>query len=377
MKNIKQLIYIFIKRYTTRAVLLLLFPISLLLTNLAKSNPWFVERYYSSLFYPYLSRVVSFLPSLFNFSVAEAIIVLAPCALLLFVIVKVVHFIRLKVKIVEIIKAAAVFFLNLLCGFSLLYFIFISFWGINYYRPRLTELAGFDSSNITDTELYTVSGYLAKSLNDIRVNLSEDENGVVKSKKSLTEILSGSKEGYLFLCENYEFIKFIPHSAKPVFLSEQLSYLGISGIFIPHTAEPNVNVIISPCMLQATLCHEQAHQLGFAREEEANFISFLACINSTDLEFKYSGLMLAFIHSSNAYYRVDPQGYKQIMDGLSDAVYADLRHNWEFWNRYEGRAAEISNKANDSYLRSNGQTEGVKSYGAMVELVVGYYRTQK
>lgn len=364
------------KKNIARIVLLALFPLSLIITNIAKNHAWLVEKYYSSSFYPTVARGLSFVTSLTGFSGAEIILVLSPLVLTGFVIIKIISFIKRKIKITEFIKAAVLFIINILCGLSLLYFLFVSSWGLNYYRPPIKNLAGFDMYEISVAELGATCEYLAENLNLVRDTLDEDENGVVKSKKSLTEILSGSKEGFSNLCQDYsKFVKFIPRRAKPVILSVPMSYLGISGIYIPHTAEPNVNVNISPCMLQSTLCHEQAHQLGFAREEEANFISFLACISSPDPEFIYSGYMLAFIHSSNALYRVDPEGYRLVMDSLTDSVFADIKHNWDFWNRYEGRASEISNKANDNYLRSNGQAEGVKSYGAMVDLVVGYLRS--
>lgn len=363
------------KKNITRIVMLALFPLSLFITNIAQNNAFYVEKYYSSSIYPVIASGLSIITSMAGFSVAEIIIILSPFVLIGFAVIKAVSFIRTKITIKDFIKAAALFIVNVLCGLSLLYFLFISLWGLNYYRPALKELAGFDTSEITVAELGATCEYLAENMNLVRDTLSEDENGVVKSNKSLTEILSGSKEGFANLHKDYgAFIKFIPRKAKPVVLSVPMSYLGISGIYIPHTAEPNVNVCISPYMLQSTFSHEQAHQLGFAREEEANFISFLACVSSPDPEFVYSGYMLAFIHSSNALYRVDTENYKLIMDSLSDSVYADLKHNRDFWKRYEGPVSEASNKANDSYLRSNGQTEGVKSYGAMVDLVVGYLR---
>ena len=55
-------------------------------------------------------------------------------------------------------------------------------------------------------------------------------------------------------------------------------------------------------------------------------------------------------------------------------VEEDLRLNREFWARYDGKIAEVSNKVNDTYLKANGQKEGVKSYNRMVDLIVAYYK---
>jgi hypothetical protein len=84
--------------------------------------------------------------------------------------------------------------------------------------------------------------------------------------------------------------------------------------------------------------------------------------------------MLAFIHTSNALYRANGESYSKVINSLTEPVLRDIRANSAFWKKYEGKASEISNKANDTYLKSNGQAEGVKSYGQMVDLVVAYYR---
>ena len=88
--------------------------------------------------------------------------------------------------------------------------------------------------------------------------------------------------------------------AKPIFLSSKMSYTGISGIYFPFTGEANVNVDIPHSLLPATTCHEMAHQRGFAREDEANYIAWITCSSNDNPEFKYSGTLLALIHSMNA-----------------------------------------------------------------------------
>ena len=41
--------------------------------------------------------------------------------------------------------------------------------------------------------------------------------------------------------------------------------------------------------------------------------------------------------------------------------------------KYDGAVAEVSNKVNDTYLKANGQEDGVESYDRMVDLIVGYW----
>ena len=61
-------------------------------------------------------------------------------------------------------------------------------------------------------------------------------------------------------------------------------------------------------------------------------------------------------------YKIDYDAYRNTYDRLSPDVRADLNANNQFWEQYEGQIAEVSNQINDSYLKANGQTDGVQSY---------------
>ena len=75
----------------------------------------------------------------------------------------------------------------------------------------------------------------------------------------------------------------------------------------------------------------------------------------------------------NVLYRVDYSAWEEVRAGLSEEVEADLKANHAFWASYDGTGAEVSNKINDTYLKANGQNDGVESYDRMVDLIVAYY----
>ncbi|MEG1621552.1 MAG: DUF3810 family protein, partial [Oscillospiraceae bacterium] len=58
----------------------------------------------------------------------------------------------------------------------------------------------------------------------------------------------------------------------------------------------------------------------------------------------------------------------------SDEVKRDFQIYSQYWKKYEGPVAEISNKVNDTYLKMNSQNDGVKSYGRMVDLLIADYK---
>src|SRR5207248_11260701 len=78
---------------------------------------------------------------------------------------------------------------------------------------------------------------------------------------------------------------------KPVYFSGLMSRLGISGVYSPFTGEPNYNALQPDFDLPFAVAHEMAHQRGFAREDEANFIAFLVCTKASNAYVRYSGYL--------------------------------------------------------------------------------------
>ncbi len=69
--------------------------------------------------------------------------------------------------------------------------------------------------------------------------------------------------------------------------------------------EANYNGHMPEMDIPSTVCHELSHLKGFMREDEANFIAYLACRQSDSAAFRYSGALLAYIYSGNALYKAD------------------------------------------------------------------------
>ncbi len=126
------------------------------------------------------------------------------------------------------------------------------------------------------------------------------------------------------------------------------------------------------------MCHELSHVRGFMREDEANFIAYLACRISDDIEFKYSGIMLALIHSANALYSTDSKLFNELVKNhYSKEMLIDLKDNSLYWQKHSGFLSKVSNTVNNSYLKINGQSDGVRSYGRMVDLLIADYKENK
>lgn len=161
---------------------------------------------------------------------------------------------------------------------------------------------------------------------------------------------------------------------KEVTVSWILSVQQLCGIYSPFTIEANYNGDMPDYNVPHTMCHELSHLKGFMREDEANFIGYLACTLSDDPAFCYSGYLTGWVYAGNALASVDRAAYLELYGQLCAAARRDLQENNAFWDRYEGKVAEAANQWNDVYLKMNDQPEGVRSYGRMVDLMLAYRR---
>ena len=191
---------------------------------------------------------------------------------------------------------------------------------------------------------------------------------------SFSALGGDAQEAFEALSEEYPLVTGGYGKPKPVLLSRLMSWCNITGVFFPFTFEANVNNDIPDYSIPSTMCHELSHLRGFMREDEANFIGYLACCRSDNPELQYSGLMLAFIHANNALYSADAATASAIYAELCEGTQRDLAANSAYWKQFEGPVAEISSSVNNAYLQANGQEEGVRSYGRMVDLLLAEQR---
>lgn len=249
--------------------------------------------------------------------------------------------------------------------------LFCLWWGVLYYSDSFIEQAGLERRDISVQELETVTRYFAEQASSAGEHVERGEDGVFAVNKDAIfrrspDIHGGAEQ--IFPCLAAPAVR-----AKPVLLSRLLSYIRYTGFFFPYTAEANLNADSPACLLPSTIAHELAHLRGVAREDEANFCAVVACLESGDEDYRYSGALLAYIYLGNALYRADYDAWREVYSTLSENVRADLRANNDYWARFETPAADVSEKVYESFLQTYGDDRGMQSYGACVDLLTVYY----
>lgn len=352
--------------------------VALAATSYARKYPDWAEHVYAQGVYPALSSVVGFLPSLVSFSVAEwvaALFLLFCPGYLVFCIRKLV--VGKGARLMVAYRSA----MGVVAICCTVYFLFTALCGLNYYRYTFTEHTGYDVEEADvdaaqrQEELVALAATLADELGQARAQLGDDANLFDAEPGQFEQYAQESVEAMRKLAEQYPVLERPLYSPpKPVLASELMSYANIGGMFFPFTMESNINVDNPFFVVPWTMAHELAHQCGFMREDEANFIAYLACKESGDALMRYSGLLLACDNAMGALRKADPEAATQIAAGLAPSVQRDLAERAEHWAQYEGPVQEASNAANDAYLKANNQSDGMRSYGRMVDLLLAEQR---
>lgn len=354
-------------RLISTIILLSFALLTKLLTYFASRNSYLVERLYSSTIYPYIGKSMGFISSFVPFSIAELFLIGATISLVMGLILTV-----FKPRI--LLKNIPKIFHYIIRFFAIAYILFYFLWGFNYYREDYSLLANMNMEPATYGELRELTLEKIHKANIIRETLLEDINGIFFLEDSIHDLsvlanmgFSDYQVGGLNLGGNYG-------RAKPIFLSKYMSYTGIIGIYIPFTSEANINTDIPHSSILTTLSHEIAHQRGFAKEDEANFIAYKANINHPDERFQYSSHYFAMNQLLNEVYRQNKDDYSLLYQEISHAVRRDLDYSRDYWALRQGKVREKATSMNDNYLKANNQSQGVKSYSGVVNLLLAEYK---
>jgi hypothetical protein len=325
-----------------------------------------VEVFYSKYFYYYFAIFLRFLFGWIPFSIGDMLYLIAGAWLLW----KTVKNIRLLVKK----KYSLALFKNKLWKLLVLsagiYIIFNIFWGLNYDRRGIAwqlhlPLVSYDSAN-----LKLIQNLLLQKVNASKKTLLH-ANTVYPARKELFE---RAKTCYDSATTQYPFLKYKVLSVKSSLYGYLGDYLGFTGYYNPFTGEAQVNTTVPQFLLPYIALHEMGHQLGYAKEDEANFSGYLAAANSHDTLFQYSAYLDLFVYANREVFYFDSVAAKQAALQLIPEVKADLLE-WRLFNRkYRNVFEPAISWLYGKYLQANQQPKGLGSYNEVIAALLGYYK---
>ena len=244
-------------------------------------------------------------------------------------------------------------------------------WGVNYYADGFQEKSGIYAQPVEVEKLEQVTRYFAENLSELSDQIPRDENGVFAVPQD--EIFAESTHIYDNISQEFPFLAREDQVPKKMVFSRLFSAMNFTGFYSPYTGESNLNVDSPACLLPANIAHELAHQRGIASEQECNFLAIAASTSSDSVVYQYSGYLMGYIHLGNALYRADREKWEAVYSLLPEEVVTDLRYHSAYWDQFDSVVATVSEKIYDTTLKTYGQTDGIQSYGTVVDLLVAYY----
>ncbi len=266
------------------------------------------------------------------------------------------------------------YIVKLLIVINCCYFVYTFAWGIMYKKESLT----FDKKEINIDPMILKSIYCNEMDKAIfyRNKISPSEARPVQFKTSLVDYNKDFKELQYDLKEiawlkNYRFLEKPQYKLSTISMIQ--NYIGILGYYNPFTVESNLNKYNSPLKQSSTMFHEYGHQMGFASESEANFLSYYLGTQSKNPEVNYSVYYKSIFSLLGAISKTDSYFVKMELDNLDTKIKVDRKAEIEYYKKYEGKTSEAFSEVNNQFLKANDQ-EGTISYNKYVEYIYYLYQ---
>ena len=363
-------------------LLTLVLVVIAVLIHIYSTDPTRVENHYSTGIYPPFARLLRYLLGWLPFSFGDVLYGLV--------------ILWITWKLVKVIKALAPsipqggrtekmeakfrmrvtmqnFFAGILKTFRILlliYIIFNVFWGINYNRKGIADQLQLKTDKYNQEHLKKINELLLEKVNASKLVLLD--GGIMYPSKS--ELFSKINQAYAHAGVVYPFLKYQPVSLKPSLWSWLGNYMGFTGYYNPFTGEAQVNTLVPKFLQPFTTCHEVAHQLGYAKEMEANFVAYLAAAESKDTLLQYSVYLELFMYSNRNFFMNDSVAAKEIGKQLLPEVKADLKEWRAFNKKYRNPVEPVFRWIYGKYLERNQQPQGVLSYDEVTGFLIAYYK---
>ncbi|MDQ2719546.1 MAG: DUF3810 domain-containing protein [Bacteroidota bacterium] len=324
-----------------------------------------VELDYSSKFYFFFSKMLRFLFGWIPFSLGD----------LLYLFIGIWLFWKLIKTIKSLFKRqlkGKIFFhkcLKYILAFIFIYIIFNIFWGLNYNRKGIASQLNLSETTYDTTDMLTLQNILLKKVNYSKLILINKKT-VYPGEK---ELFDRAQNCYRQTQKVYRFLQYKNLSVKSSLYGWWGDYLGFTGYYNPFSGEAQINTTVPKFLQPYIATHEMAHQLGYAKEDEANFAGYLAAANSTDTLFHYSTYLDLFLYANREVYYFDSTSSKQSMDSLIGPVKKDIEEWRRFNQAHRSFIEPVISWMYGNYLKLNQQPKGIRSYNEVISMLIAYY----
>lgn len=263
-------------------------------------------------------------------------------------------------------------------------------WFIPFRSSLLGESRHFEKEYSTE-DLRKLWKYAVENLNEVCTQVPRNKNGHIlfaSKKETENEVADAMRK----LSDRYPRLNGFYPSIKPALCSDVLRWMDIGGYTYPYTMELTYNKYITDLYFPSLYAHESAHHQGYYQENEANFLSFLSCMESDDPVLRYSAFHTIYFYIDDAYLSALAKEYKKNTPGIQTLIkeyqntklsaqialdekeenrkaeesYSSASHPLEKYSETAENAADIGWSTQSNVLKENG-------YDGVVQLLLEYF----
>jgi hypothetical protein len=328
--------------------------------------PAAVEQYYANGFYRAVSQGQRILLGWVPFSIGDLLYGLA----IIYLLVQLYRLVRKVVKRQTNRLYWWSVIRKIVFGALLVYVSFNMLWGLNYNRQGIAQQLGLQMDRYTKEDLVQVMQQIVYKLNELDTAAKQDRMRLARKR----HLFAGAVQAYEKLGHQQPDFRYAFRSVKPSLYSYLGNYLGYTGYYNPFSGEAQVNTTVPLFVQPFTTCHEIGHQLGYAKENEANFAGYLSARLSDDPAFRYSVYFDLYAYSHYYLAVQDSVLAKGLNNQLQPGVKDDYRKLREFVKSHRNPVERIIDKLYGQYLKANEQPGGRLSYNEVIGWLVAYYK---
>lgn len=341
----------------------------IILIKIATFYPTWIENNFSRGIYPDISRSYRRLLGQVPFSLGDILYIVAGMFILTLLVKFIFLLFKRRIRLINLKRGLITTFT--VC--AIIYILFNLMWGLNYNRLGIAYQLKLEPEERSADDLKNITGLLLLKVNEDRLALG---NGEIVFPRS-SQIFSKAQDAYQNASFNYPFLQYKTSSIKRSLYGQFGSFMGFFGYYNPFTGEAQLNLSQPRFLIPYVTCHEMAHQLGYASESEANFVGYLAAIESKDTLFRYSTYFDLFNYANRELFSIDSVAARQNYNDLDTLVKIDVAELKEYLQRSDNIIEPFIMKFYDQYLKANQQDKGLKSYNEVVGWLIAYYKKYK
>lgn len=332
---------------------------------------------YRKYVFVHISSIFSWLTNIYRYSVGEVMITMIVFIVLMGLIIFIAGFMKYK----WLKSLRRIYFKIVLYILIFIYATETLNCFILYHTTTIENTLYKDidlSSDISDGErLIYVYNTVVDNINKLSSKMKRDSDGDLIKNYSYNECKAALRN----ISDRFTCLSGYYPSPKEIYYSDIMTQQYLAGIYFPFSMEANYNKLMYISNMPSTICHELSHLKGYIRENEANYLSFVACIESDNEFLQYSGYLSVFYYLLDDIETYATEEEKTNMHKIDKRAYDDtIFVKEEVFNEIEEKSfvstdtlSDATDKFIDSNLKINGVSSGMDNYNEVVRLLIFYY----